>query len=473
MGLDFGHSRGLPFEHMFDHHGTGIELSDLGLSGESVEDRAADQVAYEQTCRALADGWVGPDRHVLPDDLESFPLTYLAVVVSAIDRSKLNGHDAVRLMQAEQRLTSAFDAARYASMVEVAFSPPGGPDSKVERSPSEVEYAAMEIATALTLTRRAAEAQLDIALSLHGPLSRVWEAFATGHIGFHKVREFVHKLECLSPEVIDGVLDRTLGSAGDLTTGQLRARLARLVLEADPGGVGHGMAQGLEDRKVVSYPNPDLTGSLGILSSHPSDIAAAMANLEAIAQGLKGAGDTRTMDQLRSDVALDLLRGTQFVAPGKGGRVHVTITAETLERLADTPGSIDGYGPVTAEIARKTVMENIDGEWVFAVTDNGKVVATGTLARRPTEAQQRRIFADYPTCIFPGCRMPARNCDLDHRKPVSQGGPTHNDNVGPLCRHHHMGRHHAPWLLARKPNGDHTWTSPLGHDYVRTRAPPV
>lgn len=298
------------------------------------------------------------------------------------------------------------------------------------------------------------------------------EEYAKGHIGFHKVREFVSKLGHLSPEIVEGVLDRTLDAAADLTTGQLRARLARQVLEADPRGAEHGMAEGLEDRKVASYANPDLTGSLGIHQAHPSDIAAAMANLEAIARKLKTDDEPRTLDQLRADVALDLLKGTMFNPPSGGGRVIVTIPAETLERFADQPGSIDGYGPVTAEIARKTAMKNIDGEWIFLVTDNGRTVATGTVARRPTEAQKRRIRADYPTCIFPGCRMPSYDCDLDHRKPHSQGGPTHNDNVGPLCRHHHMARHHSPWLLVRKPNGDHVWTSPLGHTYVRVRAPP-
>lgn len=152
--------------------------------------------------------------------------------------------------------------------------------------------------------------------------------------------------------------------------------------------------------------------------------------------------------------------------------MNVTIPTVTLEYLADHSGELDGFGPVTAEIAHKTVMENIDGEWVFQVTDNGRIVATGTLARRPTEGQKRRILSEYPTCVFPGCRQAAHRCDLDHRKPFSQGGPTHTDNVEPLCRHHHMTRHHAPWLLIRKPNGDHVWTSPLGHSYTRARAPP-
>lgn len=146
---------------------------------------------------------------------------------------------------------------------------------RLERSPQAMEYAAVEIATALTLTRRAAETQLGQALALDGHLARVFERFMTGHIGFHKVREFVNSLGHLSPDLVDGILDRCLEDAEGLTTGQLRARLSRLVMEADPDGSEHGMEEGLEDRKIVAYSNPDFTASLGILSADPSDVAEA------------------------------------------------------------------------------------------------------------------------------------------------------------------------------------------------------
>ncbi|MGB8359940.1 MAG: DUF222 domain-containing protein [Acidimicrobiia bacterium] len=456
---------------MFDHHDSGIGLSEEYLCSGGSHD---DDVVFEATCRALTDDRPESVRDVIPDDLEEIPTgPYLAAVVISVDRRRLNGHDVVRLMQAEARLAASFEAGELASMVEVALSPPGNADSEVERSPDVMEYAAVEIATALTLTRRAAETRLDHALALHGPLTRVWQRFATGHIGFRKVREFVNSLGHLPSTLIEGVLDRCLDASSNLTTGQLRARLSRLVMEADPDGSESSFEQGVEDRKVVTYSNPDFTASLGILSADPSDVAAAMAHVERIARHLKTDDEPRTLDQIRNDVAVDLLRGKRFGMKPGGGRVKVTVPAATLERLANEPGSIDGYGPVIAEIARKTALENVDGAWVFAVTDNGRTVATGTLARRPTEAQTRRIRADYPTCTFPGCRRPAYHCDLDHRKPFSRGGPTHNDNLGPLCRHHHMAKHHAPWQLERLPNGDHRWTSPLSHTYVRPRGPPV
>lgn len=463
---------------MFDIRDDGIGL----LPGEGTDDTEAlldteDQLAYELTCRAMADGWVEPDRHVLPAGLEEIPPhPFLTAILSSVDPARLNGHDAVRLMQAHARLSAHHEAAKLAAMREVAFCPPGNADSPVERSPGELQYAAVEIATALTMTRRAAEAELGRSLSLTGCLHRVWKFFSQGLIDLHKVKVFDQSLRHLPSDTVGQVLDRTLDEAPGLTTGQLRARVTRSVMEADPDGAKSSFQEGLEDRKVVATSNPDMTANLSILNGHPEAVAAARANIEEVARSLRAKDATRTLDQIRNDVALDLMAG-KCVNPrhrrnGGGGRVNVTIPATTLARLSEEPGDLDGFAPVIAEIARKTVFENIDGQWVFTVTDNGQPVATGTLARRPTEAQTRKIGADYPTCTFPGCRQPAYGSDIDHWRPWSRGGTTSIHNLAPLCRHHHVCRHDSDWESERLPDGDHLWTSPLGHSYVRKRDPP-
>lgn len=456
---------------MFDDPMTGIGL----WPGEGPEDQAEIDSAYRLTCLELEEGWVGPNRHLLPDELESIPVgPYLAAVVGSVDRSRLNGHDAVRVLQAESRLIAWLEAARSASIAEVAFCPPGGPDDPVEREPAAVEYAAVEVAAALTLTRRSAERHVDTALTLQDRLRRVWDRFASGEIDSTKVRELVSQLAHLDPVTIDAVLDRILDHARNLTTGQLRARIARLVMETDPDGAASGFQEGLRDRKVVSYANPDFTASLGILSGHPIEINRAITHVDQIARGLKVDGEERSLDQIRTDVALDLLQGKCGcgTAPRSSGGVHLKVDVATLAELSEIPGELAGYGPVIADIARKTVLDQVECDWTYTVTEGDRVLATGTTRRRPTPNQRRWIESEYETCTFVGCRMPASDCDLDHRRPYSQGGPTHNDNLGPLCRHHHMARHHAPWLLIRLPNGDHRWTSPLGHTYIRERAPP-
>jgi len=442
--------------------------------GESDDElAAADETAYVVTCRELADGWIDSERHLLPDGLEEIiPGPYLAVIVSSVDPSKLNGHDVVRLMQARARLSAHDEAGKLAAMAEVASAPPCDAGSGVLRSTDEVEYAAVEVAAALTLTRRTSEIELSRAVSLTGRLVRVWRSMSRGEIDLARAKIFDQTLGHLPEESVDAVLDQVLDEATGLTTGQLRARLGRLVLEIDPDGTRSSYEQGLEERHVAVGSNPDHTANFSIYSAPPEDVTAARANVERIARSLKTSEEPRTLEQIRADVALDLLMGRHFGGGSGGGRVDVTVPALTLAGLSDEPGHLDGFGPVFAEIARKTVRENIDGEWVFTVTDNGRPIATGTLSRRPTSAQKRRIRAEYPTCVFPGCRQPSFVCDLDHRRPHSRGGPTHNDNLGPLCRHHHMVRHHQPWLLERQPSGDHVWTSPLGHSYTRKRAPP-
>ncbi|HEY5890718.1 MAG TPA: DUF222 domain-containing protein, partial [Acidimicrobiia bacterium] len=216
---------------MFDLPTAVVGLSREYLSsGESHDD----DLAFELTCRALADGWRDDDQHCLPPDLESLPITYLGVVVRSVDRSRLNGYDLVRLMQAEARLAASHEAQKLAVMVEVAMTPPGDADSPVERSFEAFEYAACEIAAALTLTRRAAESQLDQAFALTGRLQRVWERFASGDLDLPKTRDLVNALGHLDQDTVDTVLDRCLGDASELTRGQLRARVGRIVMEVDP-----------------------------------------------------------------------------------------------------------------------------------------------------------------------------------------------------------------------------------------------
>ena len=66
------------------------------LPGEGPEGLLAeDRLAFEVTCRLLADGWVDDDRHLLPSGFDDLaPGLHLAAVVSTIDSSRLNGHDA-------------------------------------------------------------------------------------------------------------------------------------------------------------------------------------------------------------------------------------------------------------------------------------------------------------------------------------------------------------------------------------------
>jgi ribosomal protein L19E len=101
------------------------------------------------------------------------------------------------------------------------------------------------------------------------------------------------------------------------------------------------------------------------------------------------------------------------------------------------------------------------------IVDNGI-----TTERRTNTKQKRHIHARNRTCITPGCRMPAVNCDLDHTKPWAETGHTTVDELAPLCRHHHCQRHKYGWTYSPIKGGDYLWTSRLGLKYTTSGRPP-
>jgi hypothetical protein len=197
-----------------------------------------------------------------------------------------------------------------------------------------------------------------------------------------------------------------------------------------------------------------------------------MRRINRLAKAAKIADDPRTMDQIRADVFLDLLNGRQTAhTRDTRGVVDLRVDLTTLAQLDDNPAEIPGWGPVVADIARQVARG--DARWRVTVTDpdTGEVVHSGTTRRRPTTSQRRHLESSHPTCIFPGCRMPAGQSDLDHRHAWSEGGTTEDDNLAPLCRRDHLLKHHG-WRAWKIRPGVYLWTSPLGHSYTVRAQPP-
>jgi hypothetical protein len=171
-------------------------------------------------------------------------------------------------------------------------------------------------------------------------------------------------------------------------------------------------------------------------------------------------------------VLLELLTGLHQGGSVKGGTADIRVDLTTLAGLDEKPGDIPGWGPVLSDIARQ--IADSASSWRITVTDpdTGRPVYTGTARRRPTVTQRRQLEALVPTCVFPGCRVPATNTDIDHIVEFSRGGPTTRSNSAPVCRHDHMAKTVGGWQLAQPEPQTYQWTSPHGHTYVtRPRAP--
>lgn len=405
--------------------------------------------------------------------LVSLPASMAASMLTHIDTTDTSGRDRVSLLQARVRSHAHYQALIYEDIAAIH-------DACTDVVDPELvwEAAASEIRAALRLTRRAADHHLDLALALRDRLPMVLDALKQGCIDQRRAALIVNGTSHLSDDTARLVADLVLSQAGRLTTGQLRERLRKLAIEVDPDTAHKRYQQAVEQRRVELEPGDDGTADLLILDAPPDRAAAARRHIDRIARSLRNPDEPRSIDQLRADVALDLLTGQhpthQQSTSRPDGSVHLTVDLTTLTGLADQPGDLAGYGPVIADLARQISQRQERSTWRWTVThpDSGHPIATGVTRRRPTARQQRQITATHLTCVFPGCRMPAVDCDLDHRTAWADHGPTTRDNLAPLCRHDHRLKHHHGWHLERLDNGDHQWTSPLGHIHTTSGRPP-
>ena len=413
---------------------------------------------------------VGNGSGALLPDLENMePGGVLAIFLSALKDESLSGYESVRVLKAYQRLASFFQAQVLEVMASISDLV-----SEMEPDPEvAAESAAAEIRAALRLTRRAADSDLSLALDLKQRLPQVWEALAAGQIDLRRARVIVAGTSHLDEAVARKVVEQILGAAGRLTTGQPNALLRRVCIQVDPDDANERFREAVDERRLMVEPTVDGTAHLFGMDLPPDRVAAAMRRIADLARTVKTADEGRTMDQIRADVFLDLLEGTRQAGSSRG-TVDIRVDLKTLARLADDPGELAGYGPVIADIARRVTEQQPGAEWRWTLThpDSGQVVDNGTTRRRPTTSQRRHVEARQHDCIFPGCRMPAVDCDLDHRQAWAEGGSTRVDNLVPLCRRDHNIKHHAHWKHQALPNGDPLLTSRLGHTYTTSGLPP-
>jgi hypothetical protein len=190
----------------------------------------------------------------------------------------------------------------------------------------------------------------------------------------------------------------------------------------------------------------------------------------------------------------------------QSGSIHLTMPLAALAGLSDAPGEIAGYGPADAATCRDlSTRLGADSatRWCLTLTGaDGRAAAHACAGRHGPDAGRPLInWAAGPrtklrflesgscsharqspgyvwpaalrhlieirqrTCTAPGCRRPARACDIDHTVPFDQGGPTCECNGAPLCRRHHRAKQAPDWHLEQNAPGRMTWRLPSGRVY--------
>ncbi|SDH01986.1 protein of unknown function [Microbacterium pygmaeum] len=185
--------------------------------------------------------------------------------------------------------------------------------------------------------------------------------------------------------------------------------------------------------------------------------------------------DDRTIDQIRADLIIDLiLTGSPAIDPtldefagGLGAiraQVQITMPLTTLTGVTEGGAEIDGKAPIDPDAAQR--LAGMTRVWDRVMYDPVNAVVLTVDRYKPTPRQRRFLHARDQHCRFPGCRRPARRCQIDHNDEYHDGGATCIRNLACLCVRHHTMKTETDWTAKQLSGGRIEWTTPGGRRHV-------
>ena len=230
----------------------------------------------------------------------------------------LTDNELIGVLRAWRRQTSWAQARELAAVAELARRRPAertAPEAAGGAFPATVsEFTADEVAMALTLTSRAAGAELDLALDM-AVCPATAAALETGVIDLPRAKVIITAVSGLAGAHAAAVEAQILPRAAGMTTGQLRAAVQRAVLAADPEAARRRREEAEQEARVEHWADPEGTASLAGRGLPPAAALTASKRLTQIATAWKKHGAVGGMDLLRAHAYLALLNGQGADSP--------------------------------------------------------------------------------------------------------------------------------------------------------------
>ncbi len=262
----------------------------------------------------------------------------------------LDDDELIGALRAWRRLESWTAAGTLAVVAELARRRPA--DRTAAAAPGQFpdqpsEFVADEIAAALTLTGPAAGTCLDLAMDLAIRLPGTAAALRAGIIDYLRARIIAEATRILSDHDARQAEDRILPGAGQQTSGQLRAALARTILAIDPAAAQRRREQAQKDPRIRRWREDAGTAALAGYGLPPADVLEADQHLTERALHLRDAGQPGTLDELRARAYLDALLGREPAAtpsgepaaPGQAAAPAAPAAPAATRRTAPGPAS--------------------------------------------------------------------------------------------------------------------------------------
>lgn len=367
------------------------------------------------------------------------------------------------------------------------------PRASARESELPLRAIAAELAVRANQSDRTVQRKMDEAHTITTKFAATLEALSEGRVAMGHVRVIVdHGSKIEDPSVRAAFEAEAIVRAESTTAGRLNASLARLVEEVQPRTFADRHKAAREGRGV--WVRDEADGMAELVLRGPAvpvhgmhDMLTQMARKvtdTASAAAADGAEpDPRTMSQIRADLLAEIVLTHRIdpatgegVSDGYGGLasiravVNVTVPALALAGVTTDPAELVGRAPVDIDTARILALSAPGWERVLADPITGGVLAVDRYTRSADLTRYLRVRD--PHCRFPGCRMPAHRCDVDHGRDYALGGETSHCNLACFCRRHHVLKGETPWMVRHLPGGVLEWTSPGGKVYIDI-PPPV
>ena len=434
---------------------------------------------------------VGMESRAVADTLEAMEAS-LAVMAAFADRPASNeaSPDANPIQdEADACLDGLAEVARtearlaalkihFATGYARASATMAGPSvSPPERTARQMAVTA-EVACVLTVSERSAAALLAESADLTTRLPRTLSALQAGTISWQHARVMCDESAGLDQDAAAALEAHFLDPedpsaargcpAGELVPGRFRAKARKWREVHHPVSIEERHRKSAVDRRLEYAPDRDGMAWLSMYVTADAAVGVWSRATEA-ARALQCPDESRTLTQLRADVAVDwLLAGVAEGTPSPTAQVLVTVPVLSLLGVTSEPAALDAYGPVPPSMARRLVGDGA-GSFLRVLTDprSGAPLEIGRTSYRVPKTMRQWLRLRDGRCPFPGCNNHSLDNEADHVLGWSEGGGTGVSNLGQPCRRHHRLRHTTAWTPVDATR-DHPpgWRSPAGRSYA-------
>ncbi|MET1037261.1 MAG: HNH endonuclease [Aeromicrobium sp.] len=325
-----------------------------------------------------------------------------------------------------------------------------------------------EVAMARNIGPTAAGSQFELAIGMRR-LPAVFKLFAQGVISEATARAVAAETTALHVDDVAVADHEIAAKLPGMTTRQARQATARIVIGIDAEAAYQRAKANRSDQRVSMTPDVDGVATLHVRGP-AEQILAAFKTLDDWATGLRSTGDARTRGQIMSQTLVERVTGLAY-ADDLDVELNLVLDAETLLADGTTPVDLDGYGPISPDVADEIIARapNASVRRLLADPVDGSLVVRETRRRRFDGATSAHIKTRDRRCRQPGCDLKIRH--NDHIHAYEHGGLTVKENGQGLCARSHTLKHQPGWQV--RSDGTATiWRTPTGHEY-RSEPPPV